>query len=819
MSKYQQMMNVIYYKILADLWGNKSRTLQVALIIALGAFGAGLVIGGRNLTAAALNADWLQGDPPNMKISVNPPMTAEQLLALEKLDGISTIEGFQAEKIEWRHGRADEWLVASLNARQDYQVQQMTRWELVAGAWPTGDDVAIERGYGELYGIAVGDTIETRINDRVHQVQVVGILNSHEINPNFSPDLVLYMTHRRFGEVTGNDTYATVGGRIDAVNPDGSFDQARADVIDAAIQDRLNKLAIDSQGLIPVIPGFKRVAPATTHFAQGVLDSAFLILGIIGGMIVVLGGLLIYNNVSAIIMQQVGQIGVMKAIGARTRQVLGSYLLLIFTYGVLACLLSIPLAALGAHALVRFFTNFMDVTTGGFQVDPTAIVLQVGIALGSPLVASLLPLSRGANITVREAISTFGLGGAANVLDALLVRLKDVSYTVLLTIGNTFRNLTRVTLTQVVMVGGGVLFIAIIGVSDSTSYTFGPALTAVHTYQINLTLQHDERIARVTPLVLEQPGVRAVEMWNSSKASVRPQYQAEYNVNDERVSLYGIPLDSQMYSPHVVAGRWLQAGDDHAITMHQELAARLGVGVGEWVTLRYQGGKEADWQVVGLFFDSARDTGVYMLQTVYGWEFNRVNQANTLLIKSTESDPAATMQTSLALRQFLTNQNLPVAVANLLDATTIGEIVARLQRRYSIIINLLSIMAVVVGVVGGIGLSSTLSLSVLERTREIGVMRAIGASSARISWLFIGEGLIQGLISWLIAVPLGIPAAYFMTTVVLTQLFGDTLLYRFTPTGLLLWLAIIVVLGVAASWLPARNATRVSVRESLAYQG
>lgn len=812
-------MNVIYYKILADLWGNKSRTLQVVLIIALGAFGAGLVIGGRNLTSAVLTADWLQGDPPNMKISVNPPLTADQLLALEKIDGISAIEGFQAEKIEWQRSSADEWRVANLNAREDYAIQEMSRWELVVGSWPNGDEVAIERGYGDLYDIAIGDTIEVRINARTRQVKVVGILNSHEINSNFFPDLTIYMTHRRFGELTGNATYATVGGRIDALNPDGSFNQARADAIDAAVQERLNKLGIDSQGVIPVIPGFKRVAPATTHFAQGVLDSAFLILLIIGAMIVVLGALLIYNNISAIIMQQVGQIGVMKAIGARTSQVLWSYLLLIFTYGLLACLLSIPLATVSAHAIKLFFAAFMDVTTSGLQVDPASVVLQVVIALVSPLVASLVPLVRGANITVREAISTFGLGGAAGLLDALLARLKNVSYTMLLTIGNTFRNLTRVTLTEVVMVGGGVLFIAIIGVSDSTSYTFGPALTAVHTYQVSLTLQHDERIARVTPLVLAQPGVQAVEMWNTGNASVRPQRQTAYDVDDERAALYGIPVESQLYHPHLVAGRWLQAGDDHAITMHQELAARLGVGVGEWVTLRYQGEKESDWQIVGLFFDSARDTGVYMLQTAYGWELNRVNKANTLFIQTTDSAPAATIRTGLALRQFLEDNNLPIAVGSLLDAMTTGEVVARLARRYSVIINLLAIMAVVIGIVGGIGLSSTLSLSVLERTREIGVMRAIGASSARISWLFIGEGLIQGLISWLIAVPLGIPAAYFMTTVVLTQLFGDTLLYRFTPTGILLWLAIIVVLGVAASWLPARNATRVSVRESLAYQG
>lgn len=811
-------MNVIYYKIWADLWGNKSRTLQVVLIIALGAFGAGLVIGARNLTSDALNADWLAGNPPNMKIGVSPAITSDQLIALEKIDGLAVVEGLQAEKIEWRHEQGEAWLVATLNARDDYEEQKLAYWDLEAGRWPSGNDVAIERGFGELHNLAIGDTIETRVNGRVRQVQIVGILNSREVNANFFPDLTLYMTQRRFGEITGHENYNSVVGQIDALQPDGSFDQARADLIDGEVQDRLNKLDIDSQGLMPAIPLLKRVAPATTHFAQGVLNSVFLVLGIIGAVIVVLGALLIYNNISAIITQQVGQIGIMKAIGASTRQVLVGYLLLIFTYGLLASLISIPLAALVAHGIKLFFTGFMDAGAGGFQIDQTAVLIQVAIALLSPIIASLAPLRQGANITVREAISTFGLGGAAGLLDSMLARLQKLSYTLLLTIGNTFRNLTRVTLTQVVMVGGGLLFIAIMGVSDSTNYTYGQALTAIHNYQVTLTLQQNERIDRVTQSILEQPGVTAVEMWNTGAASVRPQPQREYDVNDERATIYGIPLESEMYLPSVVAGRWLQEGDDHVITMHQELADRIGVGVGDWVTLRYQGDKESDWQIVGLFFDSARDSGVYMVQSVYGWEMNRVNKANTLFIKTVDTDPAATITTGHALRQFLEDSNMPVGVGSILDAMTIGEIMGRLQERTSIIISLLAIMAVVIGIVGGIGLSGTLSLSVLERTREIGVMRAIGASSTRISWLFIGEGLIQGLLSWLIAIPLGIPAAYYMTTVVLSRVFGDTLLYQFTPLGIILWLGIIIVLGIVASWLPARKATQVSVRESLAYQ-
>jgi putative ABC transport system permease protein len=97
-------------------------------------------------------------------------------------------------------------------------------------------------------------------------------------------------------------------------------------------------------------------------------------------------------------------------------------------------------------------------------------------------------------------------------------------------------------------------------------------------------------------------------------------------------------------------------------------------------------------------------------------------------------------------------------------------------------------------------------------------MRAIGASSGRVAGLFIGEGLILGLLSWLLAIPLSIPAAYYMTTQGLALVLDRELIYRFTPFGPLYWLAIVIVLAIVASWFPAHSATQLSVRESLAYQ-
>jgi putative ABC transport system permease protein len=110
-----------------------------------------------------------------------------------------------------------------------------------------------------------------------------------------------------------------------------------------------------------------------------------------------------------------------------------------------------------------------------------------------------------------------------------------------------------------------------------------------------------------------------------------------------------------------------------------------------------------------------------------------------------------------------------------------------------------------------------LTLNVLERRREIGVMRSIGASSWRVIRISIGEGVLLGWVSWLIALPLSIPAAYLLATRSLSLALNQQLSYQFSPIGAVIWLVLITLLAVVASSFPARSAAKISVRESLTY--
>ncbi len=803
-------MATLYQKIWADLWGHKGRTLQVALIVTLGAFGIGLVVGGRNLIVTALNADWQKVQAPAINLTVDPPLTDEQLLALKNVEGVVEAEGLVSTLIEWRAGPEDEWQTAVLNARSDYLDQKLSKEFLVSGDWPGRNRWAIAQGADTYFDIQEGATIWVRIDDRERPVHIDGTIKSLRAAPFFTGNPDFFTTRARLAELTGSADYNTVQFGI------GSFDQAKAEAVDQRLKERLEKLEIDSKGANQ--PLQNRIAPPDVQPAGTLLNAIFAIMGLVGGVVILLGILLVFNSVSAIITGQINQIGVMKAVGGRTGQIFWAYLLLVLAYGLLATLISLPLAALAANGLKNFFLGLTNTTNIGFQFDPWAVGIQVVVSLLVPLAAAMAPILKGVRLTVREAISTYGLTGSSGLVDRLVARARGVPYSLLLVLGNTFRNRQRVLLIQATLVGSGLMFMVIVGVFDSTSYTFDRELRAIHTYDAGLAFEEAERIRPVEAVALRQPGVVEVEMWNTAVATIRPAAQAEATVDDKRVTLLGLPVDTVMYQPRLVQGRWLLPEDSRAVVLHKALAQEVGVTVGDRITLAVTGGKESTWQVVGLLFDPATNTSVHLPREALARFLGQVNRANALWVRTAAADTTGIKATALALEKTYQALKIETAPETIFSGKTIDDLIYNKLFTYRLLVQLLVIMAIVIAAVGGIGLSGVLSLSVLERTREIGVMRAIGASSGQIARLFIGEGLLLGLLSWVIALPASIPLAYTLTTRLLTTILDEEIIYQFSLAGPGLWLGIISLLAVIASWFPARRATRISVRESLAYQ-
>ncbi|MEM7331894.1 MAG: ABC transporter permease [Chloroflexota bacterium] len=803
-------MNSLLAKVWADLWGDKSRTFQVMMVIALGAIGVGLVIGGRNLVQGAVADNWSAAEPPNISLSVNPPLTSEQIRAIERIEGVDQAEGLYSTGIEWRLLGTEEWNTGLLNGRDDFTDQKMTLDGLKSGSWPSRNTAAIGVVSVGTVGAVEGDIVELRFGDTVRTFELVGTIDPIGPQPSFFE--TFYVDGRTFNRLTGRDTYNIVQTRSFA-----PFDQEASEATDLLIQDYFEDIGVDSVGTS--FPFQARVIPPDVPPAADILNTLFLILGIIGVVVVILGVFLVYNSISAIVTQQVDQIGVMKAIGASAWQVIWGYLLLVVCYGILAAIVSIPIGTAAAFGLQAFFASFLNLEIVGFTVDGTAVLIQVLISMVAPLLAALIPLLNGMRITVREAINTYGLTGAVNVIDRLVAQAKRVPYSVLLTIGNTFRNQKRVIIIQVSLIVAGTIFMMVMGVRDATSFTFGQKLQQVHNYQVGLSLEQPERTLRVESIASTVEEVETVESWLVFSGSVRPEAQLDSDVTDARVTILGQPPETDFYKPELIEGRWLAADDVNTAVMGQRVSEAKGFEIGDWVTLEDSQGETLLVEVVGFHYDPALNTSIHIPLATLQREWGYFDLTNTLWVQ-TFSATGVDEETAVAeaLEIILEDNSIGVGLGSTYGDASISAITEQSIEGFSIIIQLLAIMAVVIALVGGVGLSGVLSLSVLERRREVGVMRAIGASSWQIIRLFVGEGILLGFISWIVALPLSIPAAYGLATFGLSFVLNQQLAYRFTPTGAVLWLVIITILAIIASALPARGAAKISVRESLSYQ-
>ncbi len=780
-------------------------------IIGLGAAAIGMIIGTRNLVVPGMQGIWQDSKQAMINLYTSP-VSEDELLVLKRVEGVQQIEGLSNTTIEWRLNPQDEWQQGSLTARVDYENQSLSTLELTSGKWPEEKVVLVEDGTDSFFGIPIGGVVTLRANDREEKVQVGGTLyNAFSLPAYFGGSAQFYSTQDLYERLIGNRDFTQIKVNAPAWDEDAVTELANR------LQDKLEKQGKQSGRFI---------TDPNKHFFQDQIDGLFFILGALGALALVLGLLLIYNTINALIARQVDQIGVLKAVGARTWQILLLFTVTVLIYGLLATLLALPLGIYGAWGITSWLVGSFGAEMDQLQISQPAVISMVIITMLAPVLASLFPILGVARITVREAISSYGLAKKPGLIGRLLGRLRFISRMFLLTITNTFRNKWRVVLLEIVLVISGLITMMVVSMRDSAIYTVNDVIFSILGADMNFIFEDPQRIDHIEELTLQHPAVRAVETWAVTGGTVRPAGQPESD-DDETIALYGVPLPTEMYGYQLRQGRWLLPEDTYAIVLNRNLVDEINsnlapedkIGVGDWITIKYAEKRERDWQIVGLVFDPIQLNSSSVRRDVLLHDLNQPGRVGSIWIDTISQEPTVQIAVAKALREYFEQNHVDISPQR--GAFGMGDTTAETAEvvvsQFNFIIILLGLMAVVIGTVGAIALSGTISLNVMERVREIGVMRAVGASSWDIGRLFIGEGLILGWLSWLIALPLSMPAGRLMVAS-MSQAFQTEYIYHYTPTGAILWLGIITIVSILASWFPARAATRISVRESLVYQ-
>jgi len=803
-------------KVFLDLFENKGRTVLVVLSIAIGVFSIGVIAGTYVIISNDMSVTYAANNPANIEFRMDD-FDDGMLTTIRNTQGIADAEGRRVTNMRVREMESEQWTTLDIIALEDFDENKVNLLNLINGEdKPEKDEVVLERDALDELDIQIGQELVFELHDgTAKSLRVVGIVQ----DPATGADDFLAPP---FGYIT-MDTLLTLRqpklfNRVYATVSENQDDLVHIRAVGADLKDRIEK-----SDTVVMRTSFSKTHE---HPMASIINAVLGILMALGFLIVFLASSLIANTLSALLSQHMRHIGVIKLVGGRNRQVLGMYMVLILVFGILALLIAVPLGGQGAYALSAFIADKMSFTLLGYRIVPIAFVIQIAVGLLVPIVAGLAPVIGGARVTVLRAIS----GDMAmdekqadestkresrlerfqtRVTNALARRGLHIPRPLLISLRNTFRRRGRLLLTLFTLTMGGAIFIAVFNVRVSLHDYMG----AIGQYFIaDVTVDFDEayRLREVEQYVMQVDGVTYVEGWQfTSVEALLPDGSVADNI-----SVLAPPAESALVKPILIEGRWLHPDDVRKITVSESIFNEFpGLKAGDYLRLKVNG-QEEDWQVVGIFKFIGQQGSIGYAPFEYISRMNNLtNRSQSYRIVTVSHDREFQDSMAELLDSYLRDKGFKVrkAEAGLASLDTALE-------SLDILVTFLLIMALLTASVGSMGLTGTMSMNVLERTREIGIMRSIGAKDSVIMRTVIAEGMVIGMISFALAVVLSVPFTYLLSTIVSVAIFETPIKVVFTFTGYGIWIALVLILSAFASILPARNAARLTIREVLAYE-
>ena len=797
-------------KVFSDLWGNRIRTLLVVASIAVGLFAVGMIATINSYLTTDMTESYAAVDPANIQVAVSS-FDTDTVDAIKNVPGVSDANGVRLVGMRLKTG-PDQWISVTLVAIPDFNKMTINRVRQVQGQWPPADhEVVFDLHKLPDANANISDLVEIKLpgETKTRQLKFVGTVQDQTIGSSgggggyFLAPLQGYITYDTLEWLDQpkqlNELYATVASDLN--------DEQHI----RAVADKVSKKLEDNKHMVLNSLVRRTVDHPNSVYVQAMSGVLFML----GFLVVFLSTFLITNTLSGLLRQQTEQIGVMKTVGARSGQIIGIYVVLILSFSLIALIISMPVSGQIGYQFARILGTQLNFNVHGYRTVPLAILLQIVIALVVPLAAGIVPIIQGASVTVQEAFngSSAASGEQKRAWIGMISRnIRILSRPMLISLRNTFRRKGRLFLTLVTLTLGGAIFIATFNVRASmTDYI--KRLSKYFVADVSLNLEHPYRMNRVEQDILNVPGVAMVEGWAGARVEL---LQAD-DTPGESVRLVAPPVNSKLIQPIVTKGRWILPGDQNAITLNELFLSKFpNLKIGDTLRLRVNGQK-TNWIVVG-FFQFAGKSGGYIGYANYNYLSQLIHapdQASTYEIVTTGQNH--TFQGQKEEGQLVENY-LDKLGYHISDVSAGNNTLNSASSGLNTLIAFLLVMAVLSAIVGSIGLTGTLSMNVMERTREIGVMRAIGASDFTVMKLVIVEGVIIGGASWIFGSLLAFPISNVLWAAISIAVFNASSSFTLSPTGFLIWMVLVLVLSVLASVIPARNAARLTIREILSYE-
>lgn len=787
---------IVLRKALADVTQRKGRTVLLILSLLVGVLGLSAVNTANDVIGGAFIYSHDQSASPDMVFS-GPVIDPSVVGTVLHIPNVAKVQLRSEYHSNWHTTTGSASI--QINGYTDLQHIQLGTFQLTNGRLPGAGEIVMDSRDGAVQPVAIGDTVTITTSSGTASLRVVGLARTLGWATTDSTALATgYMQAAALQQIAGppvSSTKAQSGPVLDTVVMvkvrdtrqamptfqaiEQALTQAHVKVSDASLYDTTSG-AIAINGLLIVIRVLALIALLSTC-------------------------LLIINTMTVLITEQMRIIGTTKAMGGTRWMIIRGYLISVGVYSLVGTILGLAAGIGAGNQLAALFAGIMRVDLGPFQVSPWVLVVSILVGLLLPPLAALAPLWQGTRITVREAMTAYGVSVGSGKQRAWGQRLAWVPQTAWLGMRGIFRKRMRVILTLLALTLSCAVFLSV----QITTGSIGSTLDQqAHAFNSDLTAQWGS--IRYRPGIYEEMRQQVQALANVER--VEPRTSDTVTTRQGDLSLTGLEAQTQFYQYHLVAGRWLAASESNTIVLSDLAAQTLHLQVGNTLT---QDTTHATWRIVGIIHDLQVSGGI-------GEAFTTLENLNVhllqlpadsmmmLMVRAQDHAEGAVNQLAGQVNSALSGLGIQAQV------TTLQQMTALAQSVDVIIYVLFYAIAIIVALVGLLGLFNTVSTSVLERRLEIGILRTLGAKGRHVASVFWLESTALALLAWGMGTLLGLPGAYGIIRLLSTLIVPFD--FFVPPVLILTTLGFVMAVTLLASVGPALRASRLQLREVLRYE-
>ncbi len=794
-------------KLLNDAWLARGRVLMMIIAISVSIFSIGMILTTYSIISRETKKSYLGSNP------------AMATIELDRADDALINLALQQPEIKYAEIRStilarvlineDDWRPLILFVIRDFNNRHVSTFIPDEGKWPPPPGtMLVERSALEM------------INDNVYKNMIIKTPNSSRKNI-FIAGIVhdtglapAWQERAAYGYITP-ETLALLGehggmNELKITLKDHSADMKKIEETSFNLAAKIRNLGYTVKEI--------QIPPPGKHPHENPTLALITLMLIFCILALFLSAILSASMIGNIMAKESRQIGIMKTIGASTGQIMLLYLTLVFAISLTGFLISVIPAMTAGRKFSETIGHLLNINISSLSIPCWVIVIQFTAGIIIPMITAFFPIFSVSRITVYKAINDYGIRleklkkSKAEKPNKFTIGNKKTIYA----FRNMFRKKGRLVFTLGLLSIAGGMFLTGLNTAGAWKKNLADGLSA-RKYDLEIRLSKPASSAGLTNILMNVPDVKKVETWENIPAGleIRDGIYAVHTYPDGghgSFSLRGFPEGTELVKFPVIKGRWLKPGENDAVVLNQMAFALFPkVKIGDTVKFAIMG-KITEWKVAGIIRETGSPAAAYVNSIAFSIITGFKGITNSIKIKLAGSDPASKGMAIHNIEQTLENNNINISLI-----VTDAELRTAMGGHIYILVTMLIMMAIIMAIVGVLGLGAAMGINVVERTREFGILQTIGARPSNIMTIVIFEGIFISILSSILAIFISIPFTALVGSVIGSIAFRTPLPVVVSSSACIIWLFIIITASAIASGFPAWKASRLLIRETLSY--